>query len=115
MPVEIVGGPTARDPDGLALSSRNAYLSPEERKAAGALPAALRQAAEALAAGEPAAAVEARAAQALKAAGFAKVDYFEARDADTLARLGPGPVGANARLFVAAWLGKTRLIDNVSV
>jgi pantoate--beta-alanine ligase len=115
MPVEIVGGPTARDHDGLALSSRNAYLSEAERKAASALPAALIAATKALAAGEPAAAVELRAVEALKAAGFGKVDYFEVRDCDDLSRLGPGPAPKGARVFVAAWMGKTRLIDNMAV
>ncbi len=115
MPVEIVGGPTARDHDGLALSSRNAYLTAQERQAASALPAALKAAAEALAAGGLAAAAELRAVEALKAAGFAKVDYVETRDGEDLSRLGPGPVDAGARVFVAAWMGKTRLIDNMAV
>jgi len=115
LPVEILGGPTARDPDGLALSSRNAYLSPQERQIASALPAALKAATQSLAAGETVAEAENRAIAQLHAAGFSKVDYVEVRDADTLARLGPGAAGPNARIFVAAWLGKTRLIDNLAV
>ena len=115
LPVEIVGGPTARAEDGLALSSRNAYLTPEERKLAPRISQALARAADALRAGEAVSDVETRALAALKAAGFAPIDYFEAHGADDLARLGPGPLTTPARLLVAAWLGKTRLIDNVTV
>ncbi|HEX6867101.1 MAG TPA: pantoate--beta-alanine ligase, partial [Caulobacteraceae bacterium] len=115
LPVEILGGPTARDDDGLALSSRNAYLSEAQRKIASALPATLKKTAKALAAGEGAAEAEALGIAELKAAGFETVDYLEARDGEDLSRLGPGPVGKNARVFVAAWLGKTRLIDNMAV
>jgi len=113
--VEIVGGPTARDHDGLALSSRNAYLSPDERKIAGALPATLKGVIECLAAGQPVAEAEERAIAQLHAAGFSKVDYVEVRDGETLARLGPGTAASGARVFVAAWLGKTRLIDNMAL
>lgn len=115
LPVEIVGGPTTREADGLALSSRNAYLTPEERKAASALPEAMAAAVAALLAGEPVARVEAASVARLAAAGFGRIDYVEVRDGDTLARLGPGPVEAGARVFVAAWMGKTRLIDNWAV
>lgn len=115
LPVEIVGGPTARDHDGLALSSRNAYLSAQERKIAAALPAALKAVVQAVAAGEPVGEAELRAIGELQAAGFGKVDYLEVRDGETLSRLGPGPAGSGARVFVAAWLGKTRLIDNMAV
>ncbi len=112
LPVEIVGAPTVREPDGLALSSRNSYLTPQERGIAPQLNAALRSAGEALRAGASVAEVEADGLAALAAAGFAKVDYFEVRGADDLARLGPGPVDGAARVFVAARLGKARLIDN---
>lgn len=112
LPVEIVGAPTVRDADGLALSSRNAYLTAAERPVAGRLNVALREAAEALAAGEPVADVEHRAAAQLREAGFGEVIYFEARGADDLRRMGPGPVDGPARVFVAARLGKARLIDN---
>jgi len=115
LPVEIIGGPTARDHDGLALSSRNAYLSAEERKIASALPATLKGVIEALAAGQPVAEAEEGAIAQLHTAGFNKVDYLEVRDGETLARLGPGPAAPGARVFVAAWLGKTRLIDNMAV
>ena len=115
LPVEIVGGPTARAEDGLALSSRNAYLSPEERKVAGRLNVVLREAVNRLKAGEAVAPVEADALAALAAAGFQQVDYVEVRDADDLARLGPGPAESPARILAAARLGRTRLIDNMAV
>jgi pantoate--beta-alanine ligase len=113
LPVEILGAPTVREPDGLALSSRNVYLTAGERAVAPRLNAALRTAAAALQDGMPVQAVEARGYAALIEAGFGPVDYFDVRDAETLARLGPGPVGsAKARVFVAARLGRARLIDN---
>jgi pantoate--beta-alanine ligase len=116
IPVEIVGAPTARAEDGLALSSRNAYLSPEERTAAVALPTAMRAAAQAVAQGGRIDEAEVAAKAALSAAGFRQVDYVEIRDADDLSRLGPGPIReASGRILVAAWLGKTRLIDNMAV
>lgn len=110
---EIVGAPTVREKDGLALSSRNVYLSPEERKAAPALHAALIRCATELRAGAPVAMAVAAAQENAGAAGFA-VDYVEARDADSLApvaSIGAGPV----RLLAAARLGRTRLIDNIAV
>jgi pantoate--beta-alanine ligase len=113
LPVEILGAPTVREPDGLALSSRNVYLTAGERAVAPRLNAALRTAAAALQDGMAVQAVEARGYAALIEAGFGPVDYFDVRDAETLARLGPGPVGsAKARVFVAARLGRARLIDN---
>ena len=114
LPVEILGAPTVREPDGLALSSRNVYLTAGERAVAPRLHAALKTAAAALQDGMDVQAVEARGYAALIEAGFGPVDYFDVRDAETLARLGPGPLGggAKARVFVAARLGKARLIDN---
>jgi len=112
MPVEIVGLPTVRDADGLALSSRNAYLTPAERPIAGQLNRVIKAAADAVRGGEPVAEVEAGALAALTEAGFEKIDYLEVRGAADLARLGPGPAATPARVFVAARLGKTRLIDN---
>jgi pantoate--beta-alanine ligase len=112
LPVEILGGPTQREPDGLALSSRNTYLTPAEREVAPQLNAALRAAAAALRGGMAVSEAEAAGLCTLVEAGFGKVDYFEARGADDLRRLGPGPVDAPARVFVAARLGKARLIDN---
>ncbi len=114
IPVQIVGVPTVREADGLAMSSRNLYLSPEERKVAPTLYRVLQAAARRAESGAPVAAVEAEARDALLAAGFDKVDYLEIRDAVTLAPLtqvGDRP----ARAIAAAYLGKTRLIDNVAV
>lgn len=115
IPVEIVGGATARAEDGLALSSRNAYLNPEQRVVAGRLNGVLRAAVNRLKAGEAVAPVEADALAALAAAGFQTVDYVEVRDADDLARLGPGPAQGPARILAAARIGRTRLIDNMAV
>ena len=113
LPVEIVGVPTQRDADGLALSSRNIYLSDEERRAARALPRALGEAAQAIAEGQPVEEALARARDALSRAGFAPIDYVELRDAETLT-----PIETRdrpARLLAAAYLGGTRLIDNLPV
>jgi pantoate--beta-alanine ligase len=115
IPVEIVGAPTARASDGLALSSRNAYLTAEQRDAAPGLHRALVQAAARLREGDTVEAVEAQARAALEAAGFARIDYVEARDPTDLSRLGPGPIAGEARLLAAAVLGRTRLIDNIPV
>jgi pantoate--beta-alanine ligase len=113
IPVEIIGAPTARADDGLALSSRNAYLSADERKVAVRLNEILRDALERLRRGEPVEAVEADAVANLQAAGFSRIDYVETRTPDTLARLGPGPVSGPLRLLAAAHIGRTRLIDNM--
>jgi pantoate--beta-alanine ligase len=115
IPTEIVGGPTARADDGLALSSRNAYLTEPERAAAPALNRALKAAAQALQGGARVDATEAAAVATIQAAGFSSVDYFEVRGAEDLARLGPGPIQGPARLLTAARIGKTRLIDNIAV
>ena len=112
LPVEIVGAPIVRDADGLALSSRNAYLTPAQRRVAPALNVALLQAAKAVGSGGHIAPAEAAGRRALTAAGFDAVDYFEVRRADDLGRLGPGPTDVPARVLAAARLGKTRLIDN---
>ena len=113
IPVRIEGVATAREPDGLALSSRNLYLSPAERVVAPALYRVLRETAARLEAGEAAAPALADAATALMRAGFSKIDYVEACDALTLATL--ERADRPGRLLAAAWLGKTRLIDNVPV
>jgi pantoate--beta-alanine ligase len=110
---EIIGAPTLRESDGLALSSRNIYLSAEERGVAPALHRALVAAGARIAAGEPIGHVMAEAYEAVAGAGFA-IDYLEARHAATLARVArrqDGPI----RLLVAARLGATRLIDNIAV
>jgi len=112
LPVEIVGVPTVRAPDGLALSSRNAYLTPSERAVAPALHRTLAETAERLADGTTLAADEiARALIALGRAGFHKIDYVAVCDAETLAPI--ERVTAPARVLAAAWLGKARLIDNL--
>jgi pantoate--beta-alanine ligase len=115
LPVEIVGAPIVREPDGLAMSSRNAYLTPAERPVAAELHRALAQAAERVRAGAPGAQAEADAVAALTAAGFARIDYVEIRRPGDLARLGPGPISEPARILGAAVLGRTRLIDNLAV
>lgn len=112
IPVEIVGGPIVREGDGLALSSRNAYLSPAEQAVAPLLHQTLREAAEDLARGEGADAAALAARFKLEAAGF-RVDYVAVRDPETLKPLF-GPV-ERARVLGAAYLGKSRLIDNVPV
>jgi len=114
LPVEIVGAPIARDADGLALSSRNAYLTSAQRAVAPTLHRTLLRAAERVAGGEAIAAIEAEGIEALEAAGFDGVDYFEVRTAGDLQRLGRGPVNREARILAAARLGKTRLLDNVA-
>ncbi len=113
LPVRVVGIPTVREPDGLALSSRNAYLGREERKIAPMLYRVLADCADRIASGKPTAATLADGRNALEQAGFA-LDYLEARDAETLAPLAAG-AARPIRLLVAARLGKTRLIDNVGV
>ena len=109
----ILGVATVREADGLAMSSRNAYLTPDERARAAALPAAMRAAIAAIGAGGAVAPALAELEQALLAAGFAAPDYAELCDAASLAPLatrGSGP----ARLLVAARIGKARLIDNMA-
>lgn len=113
LPVEIIGVPTVREPDGLALSSRNVYLSPEERGLAPHLYRALREAAAAIAAGTAPGTVLQRAIAELNALGV-RVEYLELRDAASLAPLAGTPT-APARLLAAVHLGRTRLIDNLAV
>lgn len=112
-PVEIVGVPTQRDADGLALSSRNAYLTDEERKAARALPRALGEAAQAIVSGTSVAEALEQARGRLAAAGFEPVDYVELRDAETLAPV--ERLERPTRILAAARIGGTRLIDNLAV
>jgi pantoate--beta-alanine ligase len=113
IPTEIVGCPTVREPDGLALSSRNAYLSPSERARAPRLHATLRDVAARMREGKPIDAALTFGRESLAAEGFA-LDYLEARNAETLSTVsdaGREPM----RLLVAAKLGTTRLIDNIAV
>nr|WP_312166456.1 pantoate--beta-alanine ligase [Phenylobacterium sp.] len=115
IPVEIVGAPTSRLEDGLARSSRNAYLTAAERKVAGRMNLALADAVRRLQAGESVERVEATGLAALERAGFQRIDYFEVRNADDLSHPGPGPLTVPARILAAAMIGKTRLIDNMAV
>ncbi len=110
LPIEIIGVPTLRDEDGLAMSSRNRYLTEKERIAARLLPAALRDAVSELQAGGAAAAILEKTRSALRSAGFAPIDYVELCDNETLQPLAAAREGS--RLFAAAHLGHTRLIDN---
>jgi pantoate--beta-alanine ligase len=111
--VRIEGVPTQRDPDGLALSSRNAYLSADERITSRALPRALVEAAQAMRDGGSVDQALARARDDLAAAGFQTIDYFELRDAETLRPL--ASLDRPGRLLAAAKIGRTRLIDNIEV
>ena len=111
--VSVRGVSTVRDADGLALSSRNAYLAPDERARALALPQALEQAREAILGGEPVKAALNDARQKLSEAGFNRIDYFALVDSATLEPLDK-PAG-DMRLIAAAVIGTTRLIDNIRV
>jgi pantoate--beta-alanine ligase len=111
--VKVIGSKTVRERDGLAMSSRNVYLSPEERRAAPVLFRAMKQSAHRLRAGDDIEAAMAGGVEMVTGAGFA-VDYFELRHAETLAPMasvGDGP----PRILVAAKIGQTRLIDNMAV
>ena len=113
LPVEIVPGPIVREADGLALSSRNAYLSAEERQIAPKLYETLIDLAGRAEAGEALAALEAEGAATLLAAGFDHVDYLEFRDADSLEPV--ATLNQPTRLLAVARLGETRLLDNLAV
>ena len=113
MGIEIIGHPTLREANGLALSSRNAYLSDDERTIAPKLKARLDQAKSAIRHGADVDLVLKDMRERLIEDGFARIDYLTLRDSDTL-----GPVGADTqerRLLAALWLGQTRLIDNIDV
>lgn len=110
IPVAIVAAPTIREADGLAMSSRNRYLSPAQRKIASALPQVMHDTVAELRGGLAAAPIIANAKGRLHQAGFDRVDYLELCDEATLQ---PIPIArAPSRLFVAAYVGATRLIDN---
>jgi pantoate--beta-alanine ligase len=111
--VKVIGSRTVRERDGLAMSSRNVYLSPEERRAAPILFRAMKESARRLRAGDGIEAAMAGGVEQITGAGFT-VDYFEVRHAETLApasSINDGPL----RILVAAKIGKTRLIDNMAV
>ncbi len=113
IPVRVVGAPTVREADGLAMSSRNAYLDAGERAVAPELHRAIASVAAAVRKGADPAAEAARAEQEVLAAGFEKVDYLTVRDADRLQPV--TQLKRPARVLAAAHLGTTRLIDNVAV
>lgn len=113
MPVEVVGVPTVREEDGLALSSRNAYLSATERQQALALPRALEAARAAIRGGMPVFEALKEARASLRDGGFSRIDYFALVDAETLEPL--EETGADMRLIAAAAIGTTRLIDNLAI
>jgi pantoate--beta-alanine ligase len=110
MPLKLVAAPIRREKDGLALSSRNAYLTEAERAIAPALYAAVSAVARKVASGTPIETATSEARAELTAAGFMKIDYIEVRDSETLAL---ACKGRRLRVLAAAWLGRTRLIDNV--
>ncbi len=112
LPVDIVGAPIVREADGLAMSSRNAYLNAHERQIAASLHRVIDDVAARVRAGEAIAVAESHAAQALLDAGFDSVDYVAMRDAETLEPL--AEFRRPARVLGAARLGRTRLIDNVA-
>ena len=111
--LKVIGAPIVREPDGLAMSSRNAYLTPAERAVAPVLHRTLTACARRISGGSPIARILADGRKAITAAGFA-LDYLEARNADTLVPV-RGRADGPIRLLVAARLGKTRLIDNLGV
>lgn len=111
--VKVIGARTVRERDGLALSSRNVYLSPEQRQAAPALFRAMRETAKRLRGGDDIGAATAGGAKLVSDAGFT-LDYFEVRHADTLAPIASAK-DRPMRILVAATIGNTRLIDNLGV
>ncbi len=115
IPLEILGVPTVREADGLAISSRNAYLAPAQRRIAPRLHAVLSDVARKIAEGAAPADACAQGRADLAGAGFAPVEYLEARDARTLQAPAAAAPAKSLRVLAAAWLGDTRLIDNVPV
>jgi pantoate--beta-alanine ligase len=113
LPIEIVGGAIMREADGLAMSSRNAYLSADERKVAGKLNLILKEVIAIMRGGSSIALAEAAGRDALLKTGFDSVDYFAVRDAGTLAKV--DNIERPARILAAAKIGKTRLIDNMAI
>ena len=113
LPIEIAGAPILRETDGLAMSSRNAYLSADDRIVAGRMNVILKDTATRLKHGDPVAMAEAYASSALLEAGFDTVDYVAVRDAETLSPI--TGLSRPARILAAAKIGTTRLIDNMAV
>lgn len=115
IPVKILGGSILREADGLAMSSRNVYLSPDERKAAGGLNVILRETAEEIAKGALIHDATTKGIDRIRALGFDHVDYLEVRHAASLESFANGRAEGDARILVAAKIGRTRLIDNMPV
>ena len=113
IPVQIIGCPIIREVDGLALSSRNAYLTAEERTVAPELHSVLLKMAAAIRSGADSASAVQEGIQNLLSSGFTKVDYLAVVDSETLLPL--SSASGPCRVLGAAWLGKTRLIDNVGI
>jgi pantoate--beta-alanine ligase len=113
LPIDIAGGDIAREADGLAMSSRNAYLSPEQRQIAGQLNQILKSAAERIRGGKDIPTAITTARNAILKSGFDTVDYVAVRDAGTLAKI--ADIAKPARILAAAKIGNTRLIDNMAV
>ncbi len=114
IPVEIIGAPILREEDGLAMSSRNRYLTPDERAVAPTLNRVLSEIVKAAASGAEIGPLLARGREDILRAGFSPIDYLEIRDANTL-ELVTERVTGPSRVFVAAHLGKARLIDNHAI
>lgn len=114
LPIKVLAVPTVREKDNLALSSRNSYLSPEEREIAPALHKTLLWVAQEARTDRNPVAIRSEATMKLLTAGFSKVDYVEIRDAQTLGDFDPRAAHPG-RVLAAAWLGTTRLIDNVAI
>ena len=112
MDIDIISAPIVREKDGLAMSSRNAYLSAPERAVAGRLNGVLAAMASDLESGETVADTLANGREKLSAAGFDSIDYLDIRRSDDLSLPGPGLAEHALRIFAAVILGKTRLIDN---
>ncbi|TPW07004.1 MAG: pantoate--beta-alanine ligase [Alphaproteobacteria bacterium] len=115
MPVEILAGETVRETDGLAMSSRNAYLSAQERAVAGRLNVIMREAVAAIEAGGAIAPALARAEADIRTAGFTGIDYVALHDEAAFEPIGTDALTSPARLLAAVQLGATRLIDNFPV
>jgi pantoate--beta-alanine ligase len=113
LPITVIGAPIIREADGLAMSSRNAYLSPQERKIAVLLNRILAVVVEQVRGGASIAAAERAGVAALREAGFGAVEYVAVRDAETLAKI--EKLERPARVLAAAKVGNTRLIDNMAI
>jgi len=115
IPVDIIGLPTVLEDDGLAMSSRNAYLSPADRAIAPKMYTILQDVGERVQTGGAVETACAAGHEALASAGFSPIEYLEVRAAETLFPADQAPAGTPLRVLAAAWLGATRLIDNIPI